>query len=202
MGAAGTAPMGEREVTIDTSQFPRLAISSALVLAGVGALWFWPTPAPPTQPPVPTAAVGEDPAVVTVHVSGAVAAPGLVEVLADARVADVIAAAGGVLPGTDIGALNLAAPVRDGEQVRVGALVGASAGGGGGGDPPDDGRIHINDADAAALELLPGVGPVLAARILAHRTEHGPFQSVEDLLDVPGIGEGRLAAIRDVAAVP
>ncbi len=65
-----------------------------------------------------------------------------------------------------------------------------------------DGRIRINDADTGTLEALPGVGPVLASRIAAHREEHGAFATVEDLLDVPGIGESKLAAIRDAVVVP
>jgi competence protein ComEA len=65
-----------------------------------------------------------------------------------------------------------------------------------------NGLISLNQADAAALEALPGVGPVLAERIIAHREERGPFQSVEDLLEVPGIGEAKLASIRDLVAVP
>ncbi len=66
----------------------------------------------------------------------------------------------------------------------------------------DDGKVRINLADAAGLEALPGVGPVLAARIASHRETHGAFSTIEDLLDVPGIGEGKLAAIRDAAIVP
>ncbi len=73
-----------------------------------------------------------------------------------------------------------------------------------GGAPAESGdeRVHVNSASAAALEALPGVGPVLAARIAAHREQHGPFAVVEDLLDVPGIGEAKLAGMRDVVAVP
>lgn len=192
-----------REVAIDTSQLSKLPIVGALVLAGAGAVWFWPSATPVVEAPAPIVASGVAAAPgVTLHVSGAVVDPGLVQVPAGSRVADAIAAAGGVLPGADVGSLNLAAPVRDGEQVRVADAVDLATGGGGGGDPPDDGRVHINDADAATLELLPGVGPVLAARILAHRQQNGPFAAVEDLLDVPGIGEGRLAAMRDVVAIP
>ncbi len=130
------------------------------------------------------------------------ASPGLVELGIGARTADAIAAAGGVVPGADIGALNLAAPVRDGEQVRVPSALPTSAAGGGGGNVPDDGLVHVNTADAAGLQALPGVGPVLAARIVAYREQHGPFSAVEDLLDVAGIGEARLAALRDAVAIP
>lgn len=136
---------------------------------------------------------------ITVHVSGAVFGPGLVELLPGARVADAVAAAGGTLRTADLAALNLAAPVRDGEQIRVPELAIASNGGVA---IVDDGLVRINDADATGLEALPGVGPVLAGRIVAVREESGPFATVEDLLDVPGIGEATLAGLRDVVAVP
>jgi competence protein ComEA len=65
-----------------------------------------------------------------------------------------------------------------------------------------DGRVRLNLAGIEELETLPGVGPVLAERIIAYREQHGPFAVVEDLLDVPGIGEGKLAALRDAVLVP
>ncbi|HJQ90321.1 MAG TPA: helix-hairpin-helix domain-containing protein, partial [Acidimicrobiia bacterium] len=71
-----------------------------------------------------------------------------------------------------------------------------------GGGERDDGLISLNQADASALEELPGVGPVLADRIVAHREANGPFETIEDLLEVPGIGEAKLAAMRDSIAVP
>lgn len=147
---------------------------------------------------------------ITVHVAGAVTRPGLVSVAVGARIADVIAAAGGADRTADVTSINLAAPVGDGDQVVVPSADGAATE-----IPGDlvpavsspqgaaaDGRIAINQADAAALELLPGVGPVIAARIVAHRQANGPFQTVEDLLDVPGIGEGKLAGLRDFVLVP
>jgi competence protein ComEA len=67
---------------------------------------------------------------------------------------------------------------------------------------PDDGKVHINTATATEMEELPGVGPVLAKRILAFREENGLFTTVEDLLDVPGIGEAKLEALRDSVALP
>jgi len=204
MGGQARHRRESREVAIETSQLTRLAIGGALAAAVVGAVWYWPVGAPaataPDSPVVVTTAPAHG---VTIHVSGAVAAPGLVEVPVGARVADAIAAAGGVLPGADVTTLNLAAPVGDGEQVRVlEASHSAVGGGAGGGGPPDDGLIHVNIADIIALQELPGVGPVLAGRIVAYRDEHGPFADIEDLLDVPGIGEGRLEAMRDVVAIP
>jgi len=185
---------------MDTSQLTRLVTAGVLLLALAAAAWFWPATShtAEAQPVVAADPVGS--AGVTVHVSGAVGAPGLVAVPHGSRVADAIAAAGGLLPTADVSVLNLAAPVGDGEQIRVGDASVASdqlqAG------SPDDGRVHINTADATTLQLLPGVGPVLADRIIAYRDSDGPFTTVEDLLDVPGIGEGKLAALRDVVAIP
>jgi competence protein ComEA len=149
--------------------------------------------------PAPLETSGE----ITVHVAGAVRRPGLVRVRHQARVADAVAAAGGAAPQADLSGLNLAAPLGDGDQVVV-PLRGDSGGGtaGVGGRPNDDGRVRINTATEQELEQIPGVGPVLAGRIAAHREQYGPFAVVEDLLDVPGIGEAKLAALRDAVVVP
>lgn len=144
-----------------------------------------------------------------VHVLGRVAKAGLYEVEPDARVIDVVTAAGGFTPGADQGAVNLARPVTDGEQIVVPAVgdpaqasgppgarwssEGAPAEGGGAGSPP----VDLNSADEAALESLSGVGPATAEAIVAWREEHGRFESVEDLLDVTGIGEKKLEGMRD-----
>lgn len=138
----------------------------------------------------------------TVHVSGAVARPGLVEVPDGARVADAILAAGGATTEADLAALNLAEPLADALHLRVPAI----------GDPPDatdrgmgapaDGKVRVNVATRTELEALPGIGPVLAQRIVEHREAAGPFATVEDLLDVPGIGERVLASLRDRVVVP
>jgi competence protein ComEA len=142
----------------------------------------------------------DPPGVIVVHVAGAVAEPGLVELSQGARVADAIAAAGGMTDDALETAINLAAPVDDGVQVVVpvaGEFVVGVAGSGTG-----DGRVYVNRASESELDALPGVGPVLAAEIVAHRDIHGPFAVVEDLLDVPGIGEAKLASMRDSVAIP
>ena len=97
----------------------------------------------------------------------------------------------------DLRKLNLAAGLADGQQVVV-------PGSAEGRDPAavDDGRVRVNTASVSDLEQLPGVGPVLAARIAAHREENGPFSTVEDLLDVSGIGEAKLASLRDAVVLP
>ncbi len=134
---------------------------------------------------------------IVVHVSGAVHRPGLVTVPSSARIADVIEAAGGAGFGADLGGLNLAATVGDGEQVVV-PLQGEAPQTGG----DANGGIDLNRSTAAELEELPGVGPVLATRIVDFREANGPFTEIEDLLDVGGIGEAKLEAMRDAIEAP
>lgn len=177
----------------------QMTVIGAAVLAVLGGvLWFG--LGPDTTPPAPTVAesqvIVEQP--ITVHVSGAVISPGVVTVGSGARVADVVAAAGGASRAADLSAVNLAAAVRDGEYIIV---PDALADGAGRSATETDG-IDINTATAGELEGLPGVGPVLAARIVSHRDTNGPFVTVEDLLDVPGIGEAKLAGMRDDIARP
>jgi competence protein ComEA len=134
-----------------------------------------------------------------VYVSGWVAMPGVVEVAEGSIVADAVAAAGGALEGALLEAINLASPVSGGDHIQIpGPGDSVAVGGGGGGE----GLIPVNRAEASDLEELPGVGPVLAERIVAHREANGPFETVEDLLEVPGIGEAKLASIRDLVTVP
>lgn len=150
-------------------------------------------------PPSPTPAPTATPPRLSVFVSGAVATPDVVVLPEGARARDAVAAAGGFAADADRAAINLAAPLMDGQQLHVPVLGEAPAAGGGtgagepaaGGSPgaaPAAGRLDINRASAADLEALPGIGPALAARIVAHRAAHGPFTSVEDLLAVGGIG--------------
>ncbi len=167
------------------------------VAAVVGGWWGRPQPAPDSSLPGLVASMPV--ATITVYVSGAVNSPGLVSLPLDARVADAVAAAGGALPGAGLDLVNLAAPLVDGEQVVIPV---ASMAPGGSSVPVDDGMIRLNQASAAELEALPGVGPVLAQRIVAFREAHGPFRTLEDLLDVPGIGEAKLAAFREAGVVP
>jgi competence protein ComEA len=133
---------------------------------------------------------------VVVSVVGLVTHPGLVTLPTGARVADAVAAAGGLLPGADPASVNLAAVVADGQQVAVGvpgAAGGTSAPADGSGGP-----VNLNTATAEQLDALPGIGPVLAQRIVAYREQNGRFTAVEQLDDVPGIGPSiydRLAAL-------
>jgi len=148
--------------------------------------------------------------VVLVHVVGQVRHPGVVRLPAGSRVLDAVGAAGGAKPSADLNRLNLARVVTDGEQIVVpkpgeaipvagasgapgagpGSAGGTSSGGGSAG-----GLVDLNTADAAALDALPGVGPVLSQRILDWRAQHGRFSSVDELGEVSGIGDKLLAQI-------
>jgi competence protein ComEA len=106
-----------------------------------------------------------------------------------ARVDDALRAAGGVLPGTSTQSLNLAAKVQDGERVLVGAAATAGPAGG-------SALLDLNTATAQDFDALPGIGPVLADRIVAWRTEHGRFGSVDQLREVSGIGESKYQSLK------
>jgi competence protein ComEA len=164
------------------------------LLAG-GAWWFSRPDAVPATP-LPLASPGANGApVVTlvVDVSGAVVAPGLVELAPGARVADALDAAGGASADAVLDGLNLARRVSDGEQILVPHAGDAEHTAGG--------LINLNQADADGLEQLPGVGPVLAARIVADREANGPFSSLKDLGRVGGVGDAIEGALEGVATV-
>ena len=139
----------------------------------------------------------ESASVLFVHVAGEVRAPGVVRLPEGARVVDAIEAAGGATHAAVLAGVNLAAEVQDGGQVVVPSRDGTTEAPAGG-----DGLVAVNTATASELEVLPGVGPVLAGRIVAHRDDHGGFETVEDLLDVSGIGEAILARLRPLVRIP
>ncbi len=159
-----------------------------------------------------------------VQAAGAVAHPGVYRLAAGGRVDDVVREAGGLAPEADLDRVNLAAPVADGERVWIprrgeaeppavvaggGAPVPAPMPGSGGGTggpsgagaPTPPAVVDLNTADADALDTLPGVGPSTAAAILAYRDEHGAFSSVDELLEVRGIGEAKLEQLRPLVTV-
>jgi competence protein ComEA len=152
------------------------------------------------------------PTEVVVHVAGAVVSPGVRRLPPGSRVTDALDAAGGALPGADLPRINLAAPLVDGQQVYVpkpGEEVPVAAGAGlpgtggatGTGGTVPGAPVDLNTATAEQLDTLPGVGPATAAAIIAHREQHGPFTSVDQLLDVRGIGEAKLEQLRDLVSV-
>lgn len=136
-----------------------------------------------------------DLAMIEVHVAGWVLSPGVVAVPEGSIVATAVDVAGGLRPGALPGLINLAALLQSGDQVVVPGPDSSLSEAG-------DGLISINRAGESELEALPGVGPVLAANIIKYRDANGPFREVEDLLQVSGIGEAKLASIRDLIRVP
>jgi competence protein ComEA len=178
-------PVADLPALVDT----RAATAPTALAASTG-----PTPTPqPSEPLV-------------VAVAGRVARPGLVRVPAGSRVADVLDAAGGPLPGTDLAGVNLARKVSDGEQVAVGVPAAADAAPAGAppaGDPPTavGAPLDLNSATVEQLDGLPGVGPVTAQHIVEWRTHNGRFASVDQLREVDGIGERRFGQLRDLVRV-
>jgi competence protein ComEA len=162
------------------------------------------------RPPVPVPAaaaaadgaggvapVPEEPLIV--YVTGAVERPGVYQLEPGRRVIDAIERAGGVTARADRVTVNLAAPLIDGQQILVPEAYAPGAGAAPtGAGPAVGGPVHLNSADVAALDALPGVGPATAQRIIDWRDQNGGFQTIEDLEQVPGIGPAKLAALRDL----
>jgi competence protein ComEA len=146
---------------------------------------------------VPAGGRGAD---VVVHVVGQVARPGVVQLPVGARVTDAIAAAGGATPEADLSAVNLARVLVDGEQVAV-PRPGETTVAAGHASTAPDAPLDLNAATVADLDALPGIGPVLAQRILDWRAAHGRFSDVEELAEVSGIGPSVLARLRDLVRV-
>lgn len=160
--------------------------------------------APSSPGSVPSPAAG---APVVVHVAGKVQRPGLVTLPDGARVGEAVEAAGGALPKVDLTSLNLAARVVDGQQIVVGAPAPAPVQAAAPGAPAvaaapaGDGKLDLNAATLEQLDGLPGVGPVTAKKILDWRTQNGRFGAVEQLREIPGIGEARFGTLRELVRV-
>jgi competence protein ComEA len=188
----------------------RLAAGAVALVAVVVAAYLLVLRSPGGPPPEVSMAVAggaEDPAATTTssvpselvaHAAGAVVAPGIYRLPGGARVADLVEAAGGPLAGADLDQVNLAAAVVDGERVYVpveGEVVTSVAA------APTAGPLDLNAADAEQLDALPGVGPATAAAILDERDRRGRFGSVEELLEVRGIGPAKLEQLRELVRV-
>lgn len=190
-----------------------LAVLLGALLLVVG-YWWWqgrarpvvtlPQPESAASPASPAASPEPGLGEVVVHVRGRVRRPGVVTLPSGARVIDALEAAGGLRPGASSGDLNLARLLVDGEQVAVGVRT-ASHGGSAPGSPaatstgPD--LVDLNSASATELEALPGIGPVLAQRIVQWREDNGRFTDVEVLAEVSGIGDALMAQLRPLVRV-
>lgn len=176
-------------------QPPRELVSRAwpivvAILIAAAAYWWSSAPSSTASADLPASR----PAAVTlvVDVEGAVRHPGVLRMRPGARVIDAVDAAGGLLPGAQPG-VNLARVLADGELLVLGS--------GGPGTRSSDGRVDVNRASISELDALPGIGAVLAQRIVDHRSAHGPFRTVRDLLKVPGIGDAKFRDLKDSVSV-
>ena len=199
----------ERLAALSRGELIGLVALLAVTIGGAGLWYVRSLPRPVEVSTTPSGATASAPAsaspspevIVLVDVAGWVRHPGVYEFGEGARVIDAIDAAGGVRTGALLEALNLAAPLADGTQILVPregqegvappVTGGAVAGG----------LINVNTAAAPELEELPGVGEVIGQAIVDYRTENGPFTSVDQLLDVSGIGDATLESIRDLVTV-
>lgn len=179
-------------------------VLAAVIVVGLGWLLLR-TPAPPIEDGLEYATTSIPssmaPTVVTVHVAGRVMNPGVYALPSNSRVIDAIDIAGGAAFGADTNVINLAATLSDGQRVYVPAVGESIAV-----DPTSATAgpqlpIDLNTATAADLDVLPGIGPATAAAIIRVREERGRFASVDDLLDVPGIGAAKLDALRGLVRV-
>jgi len=177
-----------------------IVVAVALVVAGAPRLLHRgaaASVAPPLRVAAParSAEAGVGRALV-VDVAGAVRRPGLYHLARGMRIADAIAAAGGFARRADPVAVNLAAPVADGEEIVVPARGAGTAGASSGAGPSPTAPLDLNTATLEQLDALPGIGPTTAQKILDYRQAHGPFHSVADLDAVPGIGRGRIEQLK------
>lgn len=207
----------------------RIVAGIVTAIASLGVGWFIMKPSPvPIDAFVPhvssvvsPTSVTMSPTRVKVHVAGAVNSPGVYQLSSSARVVDAIAAAGGALRTADLESINLAQTLTDTEQVYVpvkkvsrprvtiaprlrphrNSPTTVPQAGSGTGSTPASKLINLNTATATELDSLTGVGPSTAKAIIAYRTKKGSFSKVEDLLNVPGIGPAKLAAMRDEVSV-
>jgi len=190
------------------------ALATALVAVAIGA-WLLAGFGAPGEPatdelldPFALASASFAPfesELVVVDVEGAVVRPGIVELAAGSRVADAIRAAGGYAPVADLAAasaqVNLAAVVRDGQQILVPLLGASPAGGeGSGGGGSSNGLVDLNSASPEALDALPGIGPVTIGKIVAAREEK-PFTTLEELVTREVLTNAQLTKIRDLVTL-
>jgi competence protein ComEA len=183
-----------------------MTLGYAIILAGVLFLRSPRSDETPIEIHSPTAAPTATVAPIRVHISGAVRNPGVFELPGGSRVQEAVEAAGGVTEEADLDRINLAAWVNDGQRVHV-PTKGET-------DPPaanldagtstglaGTGKININTATAEQLDTLPGIGPAYAERIIRYRQEQGPFESIEQIMEVRGIGQVCFEDVKDMICV-
>jgi competence protein ComEA len=192
---------------------PRQLVACGLAVLAVLLLGAWylsrgGAEAGATAPPAPIHVEGDGEeggsgAGIVVHVAGAVRDPGVYRLRPGARVDDAVGRAGGATSRADLSQVNLAAELEDGRQVLVPErMSAAAAAAGGGAAPPAPGiPLNLNTATLEQLDELDGIGPATAQQILDYREAHGGFGSVEELAQVPGIGDKRLASLREQVRV-
>ena len=207
----------ERLDSLSRGELAGLVVVVVATLLGAGLWYMRSLPRPvdiaapvaavsPVVSPVsgPIGSVGASAAPIIVDVAGFVREPGVYEFTSGDRVIDAIDRAGGPRKGADLTALNLAAPLTDGTQILIPkprSTTNDEPGSSGAGSTSGTTLININSAGETELEELPGVGPVTAAAIIDYRTQNGPFATVDDLIDVTGIGPSTLEQIRPFATV-
>jgi competence protein ComEA len=195
--------------------FALMGVMAGFALAG---LLVFVSRAPAGQPIVLQPAPTKTP--IVVHVIGAVPRPGVYEFAEGARVRDAVDAAGGLLASANPDAINLAALLTDGQQLNIPYQAGSepppdettlelpgaastseTESGGESGDGSSGELININTASLEELDSLPGIGPTLAQRIIDYREEHGPFATIEEIMEVSGIGPATFENIKDLITV-
>ena len=194
-----------------------VVVAASVTLVAGGGYWLVRTPPLPVEQQLPRAPVASSsvsgfsvsvasPTTIVVQISGAVVVPGVYHLPTGSRVRDLVHAAGGPTPEADVNELPLAQRLIDGQRVVLARPGEASTAGssvsGVGSDPPGaDSPIDINAASLEQLQSLPGVGPATASAIVAYREQHGPFRSVDGLLEVHGIGNAKFDGLRDLVTV-
>lgn len=210
---AGSTPLGLVRSATPSGFGSSPATGGATGAAAVGVAG----PGGPGKGAVATGPASASSTTIVVHVVGQVAHPGVVTLPAGSRIGEAVTRAGGPLPGADVARLNLAQFLADGEQVYVPrpgedppAPIGGAGGAGGPGGGADGGPagsstvaavVDLNSADLAGLDTLPGVGPVLAQRIVDWRVQHGRFSAIDELGEVSGIGDKLLEQLRPLVRV-
>jgi competence protein ComEA len=209
--------MGIRE-RLDTLSRAELSGLVALMVVGLVGAGLWYTRSlprqveigesrprrPPAEETTPPGSAGPTATAVVVDVAGWVEDPGVYEFQPGQRVIDAINQAGGPKRGADLSSTNLAAVLVDGTQILVPTKNEAERGGAGvEGSTAQGGTalVNINTADETQLQTLGGIGPVLSSSIVQYRTEHGPFKSVDDLMNVSGIGPKTMEKLRPFVTI-